>query len=223
MKDLARDFVTEPSQAEPKVSALRASVSRAAKRRSSVLFLDVDGVLNCKRTFMQRGEPIWRVDAEKVALLNEVARRTGCRVVISSTWRKGKFQGPEGCRAILRARGVKVRFPRDWRTPGSRDGIRGGEIADWLKRNGSPAYAIVDDDSDMLPEQMPRFVQTSFEIGLTRQHADRLISLLAPAQGMEAGTAETKGLGLKDDSPVSEADAPDLNPNPQSQTDEVSA
>lgn len=152
-----------------------------------ILFLDVDGVLNCKRTFLQRGEPVWRIDAEKVALLNEVARRTGCRVVVSSTWRKGAFRGPQGCRAILRARGVRVRFPRDWRTPGSLDGIRGGEIADWLKRNGSPPYAIVDDDSDMLPDQQARFVQTNFEEGLTQAHADRLIALLSPAGLKERG------------------------------------
>ncbi|SFM96894.1 HAD domain-containing protein [Methylobacterium pseudosasicola] len=147
-----------------------------------ILFLDVDGVLNCKRTFTERGEPLWRVDADKVGLLNEVAKRTGCRVVVSSTWRKGKDRGPEGCRAILRARGVRVPFARVWRTPNSRDGIRGGEIAEWLLRHGSPSYAIVDDDSDMLPEQMPRFVKTTFEQGLTREHADRLIALLSASR-----------------------------------------
>lgn len=145
----------------------------------SVLFLDVDGVLNCRATFMRPGEPVWRVDPEMVALLNEVVKRTGCRVVMSSSWRIGPYSGRDGCRAILRARGVKAPFAREWRTPGSRDGIRGGEIAEWLLRNGSPAYAIVDDDSDMLEHQRPRFVQTSFEHGLTRERADRLIALLS--------------------------------------------
>jgi len=152
-----------------------------------ILFLDVDGVLNSHGSFVRNGEPVWRVDADKVALLNEVVRRTGCHVVVSSTWRKGPEDGPDGCREILRARGVRVRFPRDWRTDGSLDGIRGGEIADWLRRNGSPPYAIVDDDSDMLPEQQARFVQTNFEEGLTRAHADRLIALLSPAGLKEQG------------------------------------
>ncbi|MBP1183055.1 HAD domain-containing protein [Methylobacterium sp. PvR107] len=48
-----------------------------------ILFLDVDGVLNCRATFMAGGERVWRVDADKVELLNEVVRRTRCQVVVS--------------------------------------------------------------------------------------------------------------------------------------------
>ncbi|ACK82502.1 HAD domain-containing protein [Methylorubrum extorquens] len=164
---------------------------------SAVLFLDIDGVLNSRDCWASLTGQRYKIDRTKVALLNEVVAATGCKVVVSSTWRKGAWSGPQGCRAILRYYGVRARFPRDWRTielPGPAEGdaaawlrwsaehtrVRGEEIADWLSRNGSPAYAIVDDDSDMLPEQMPRFVQTSFEHGLTREHADRLIALLSP-------------------------------------------
>lgn len=40
---MARDFVTEPSQAEPKVSVLRTSVSRAAPLRVLDLFSGIGG------------------------------------------------------------------------------------------------------------------------------------------------------------------------------------
>ncbi|MBB2964929.1 HAD domain-containing protein [Methylobacterium sp. R2-1] len=149
-----------------------------------VLFLDIDGVLNSRECWASLRGQRHKIDRAKVALLNEVIAATGCRLVVSSTWRKGIGQGKGGCRHILRDYGLKARFRRDWRTPEfSTDDpaapVRGTEIADWLSRNGSPSYAIVDDDGDMLPEQMPRFVQTSFEHGLTREHADRLIALLA--------------------------------------------
>lgn len=152
-----------------------------------ILFLDVDGVLNCRTSHEITGEPVCHVDADKVALLNEVVRRSGCHVVVSSTWRKGPESGPDSCREILNAGGVRVPFARNWRTPESWHGIRGGEIAAWLTRNGSPRYAIVDDNSDMLPEQQARFVQTDFEHGLTREHADRLIALLSSEGLKERG------------------------------------
>lgn len=34
------------------------------------------------------------------------------------------------------------------------------------------AYAILDDDSDMLPEQMPNFFKTSWATGITEEIAD---------------------------------------------------
>jgi hypothetical protein len=56
---------------------------------------------------------------------------------------------------------------------------RGSEIAEWLSRHPEvDRYAIVDDDSDMLPEQVPFFVQTSFETGMTDEHAAKLIEVL---------------------------------------------
>ncbi|GJE26269.1 HAD domain-containing protein [Methylobacterium organophilum] len=161
---------------------------------SGVLFLDIEGVLNSRECWVRLRDQRHKIDREKVGLLNEVVRITGCRLVISSTWRKGIGQGQGGCRHILRDYGLKARFRRDWRTPEfSTDDptapVRGTEIADWLSRNGSPPYAIVDDDSDMLPEQMPRFVQTSFEHGLTRTHADRLIALLSPTPAGRSGSS----------------------------------
>lgn len=152
-----------------------------------VLFLDIDGVLNSRDCWGRLKGQRHKIDREKVALLNEVVAATGCRIVMSSTWRADLR-----CRTILREYGLKAHFHRAWRTPEFSYGHplygpRGHEIADWLARNGSPAYAIVDDDSDMLPEEMPRFVQTSFEHGLTKAHADRLVALLSVPSPHRAG------------------------------------
>ncbi|MGF3026561.1 HAD domain-containing protein [Methylobacterium aquaticum] len=146
-----------------------------------VLFLDIDGVLNCLATWRRPKVGTHRLDPERIELLNRVIALTGCRICVSSTWRHGDWAGPRSCAAILTAHGVTDRFCQEWRTPDlRRERCRGDEIARWLSRNPVSAYAIVDDDGDMLPEQLPRFVQTTFEQGLTEAHAERLIALLAP-------------------------------------------
>lgn len=143
-----------------------------------VLFLDIDGVLNSRECWGRLRGSRHKIDREKVAILNEVVAKTECRVTVSSTWRMDVR-----CRSILRDYGFRGRFSRDWRTDWQRryhepNLVRGDEIADWLSRNPVESYAIIDDDSDMLPEQMPRFVQTTVEMGLQPEHAERLVALL---------------------------------------------
>lgn len=49
---------------------------------SKVLFLDVDGVLNNYRT-----GGIFTVTKSKLRLLQQIVDRTGCKIILSSTWR----------------------------------------------------------------------------------------------------------------------------------------
>jgi hypothetical protein len=63
---------------------------------------------------------------------------------------------------------------------------RGEEIAAWLERHPEVTdYAIVDDDGDMLPGQMHRFVQTSGHEGMTWGDFSRLCGLFcaSPYEG----------------------------------------
>lgn len=152
----------------------------------SILFLDVDGVLNSVATFKARSQDAeYRppLDPELVGRLFRVVQATGCKIVLSSTWRNSEASVEE-----LRDAGIMDLCHEDWRTgiaPLKRQGciiisrVRGTEIAEWLSRHPEvETYAIVDDDSDMLPNQRERFVQTSFHDGLLDEHADRLIALL---------------------------------------------
>ena len=53
-----------------------------------IIFLDIDGVLNCKYT----KEEIFFfpfVSPKKIELLKQLIERTGAKVVLSSTWRHG--------------------------------------------------------------------------------------------------------------------------------------
>ena len=51
-----------------------------------VIFLDIDGVLNCSKTRNPRKLP-YVVDKRLLALLKRMLKRTGAKIVLSSTWR----------------------------------------------------------------------------------------------------------------------------------------
>lgn len=50
---------------------------------------------------------------------------------------------------------------------GHRQTLRGDEIKDWMQGKDIESYAIIDDDSDMLPEQMSSFFIVDGYYGLT--------------------------------------------------------
>lgn len=58
-------------------------------------------------------------------------------------------------------------------------GVRGHEIQAWLDKHPEvEKYAILDDDSDMLPEQMPNFFKTTFQNGLLEETMYKVIKHL---------------------------------------------
>lgn len=152
-----------------------------------VLFLDIDGVLNHRAIFLpsRQGSPLC---PEAIARLRLVVMRTACRVVLSSTWRMLPHHV-----AQLRQAGGFPAAHEDWRTVELPVEMRGGlihpdhhrgrEIAEWLSRHPDTSrFAIVDDDDDMLPEQRPFFVRTSFDHGLLDDHAEQLVRILIGAR-----------------------------------------
>lgn len=130
-----------------------------------ILFLDLDGVLNSRRTCMAFGDfphgldplAVAKFDPVGLALVRHFCRATGARVVLSSSWR------------ILhpwREVGEALQLPIIDATP-RLAGPRGQEIAAWLAAHPEvEQWAILDDDGDMLPEQLPRFVHTRHDEGL---------------------------------------------------------
>lgn len=154
------------------------------------LFLDIDGVLNNVSVFKDRRFGPLPIDHDCVERLHRIVREAHCQIVLSSSWRgmecqERKLTGDMVFEVYMSgALGddpVDVRHEdgstvRLW---GNDYNGRGSEIAEWLSRHPEVTrYAIVDDDSDMLPEQMPFFVQTSFETGMTDEHAAKLIEIL---------------------------------------------
>ena len=137
-----------------------------------VLFLDIDGVVNCETT---RGRRDGRLAIEpRLAgiVRGIVAAVPEVKVVLSSSWR----EAPEG-RATIEKRVV----PLFGATPllDAADDVRGYEIQAWIELNpGVSRYAIVDDDCDMLPHQLPHFFRTVAAVGITQELADRIVAHL---------------------------------------------
>jgi hypothetical protein len=146
-----------------------------------VIFLDVDGVLNHRGSFapgMPGGSK--RIAPECVAQLNHIVAITGASIVVSSTWR----MDPDYIE-VLRAAGVRGRILG--KTPNGIHDIKGGllvgtcrgdEIQEWITANEPDAFVILDDDSDMA-HLLPHLVHTSFDAGLTKEHADEAIERLS--------------------------------------------
>jgi hypothetical protein len=121
-----------------------------------VLFLDIDGVLNCPATRNPRQFP-YVVDQRLLARLRKLLDRTKAKVVLSSTWRLD----PVG---LFAAKHWGVPFigvcPDKPRSP------RCKEILSWLADHPTATrYAVIDDEDDELDE-LPLF-QPSGKTGLT--------------------------------------------------------
>lgn len=158
-----------------------------------VLFLDIDGVLNCERWFRspeyriarnrfkerklvasneEIGNELWatHIDPTALALLKSIIAELSLSVVLSSTWR----MLASGCLALEKAGLSFIGKTPELNTP------RGREIQHWLDANRfSGTFAILDDDGDM-EHLMPTLIQTSVKDGFTEKHAQRLREIFAP-------------------------------------------
>jgi len=150
-----------------------------------VIFLDVDGVLNCKESW-EHGPKIWKkLDKDKLERLKMLVQETGAVVVLSSTWRLH-----DDSLEYLKKRGVKYLDC----TPAGLYRNRGGEIDKWISMHPeAKSYVILDDDSDMLPCQESHFIQTSFDSGLQDSHVKKAISILGRATKHKAIRRKTNG------------------------------
>ena len=123
-----------------------------------IIFLDIDGVLNCHKTPNPRKFP-YVIDDGLLARFRQLIERTGASVVLSSTWR----YDPAG---IFSAKHYGVNFIDI--TPDMPDEPRGKEILEWLRNKPEVTrYAVIDDEDDELDE-LPLF-QPSSHTGLTEK------------------------------------------------------
>lgn len=137
--------------------------------KTKLLFLDIDGVVNCKTT-VQRHEGFIGIDPKLAEFVKRIIKETGCEVVLSSTWRLS-----ERGRNHVRERVCDFIDV----TSRSASGFRGAEIQDWLLKNMQGKeyrYAILDDASDFYPSQ-PLY-KTTWATGINASIAKRVIKHL---------------------------------------------
>lgn len=164
-----------------------------------ILFLDVDGVLNCTDTFRRRhaaweatgeefkdpirfGWPLGHLDENLVPLLNPICEQTGCNIVVSSTWRNlcqlSEFKG------WLKQKGFAYSDKIIDVTPtlnlSTQEDQRGLEIKQWLSNKPEViAYCILDDDGfDIIGIHPNNYVHVRFDEGLTTEEVKFAIAML---------------------------------------------
>ena len=136
-----------------------------------IIFLDVDGVLNCATT-EERVRALLFVEDRKIQMLKELVDETGATIILSSTWRFG-FENPNLYPELLELENKLAQFGLliEGSTPVDARRHRGKEIDEWLKAHADEveSFVILDDDSDMKPWGS-HLVKTSWANGLQPNH-----------------------------------------------------
>lgn len=160
-----------------------------------VIFLDIDGVLNVH--YPERDEYGSLFHPQFEDNLRHIIQQTDAKIVISSSWR---HSGLDIMKEMwddrnLAGEVIDVTASRSQhdiesgggRMPFNERAERGWEIQEWIDKYKPEKYCIIDDDNDMLPNQLPYFVQTldNWEhegneegYGLTKECAEMVIQIL---------------------------------------------
>jgi HAD domain in Swiss Army Knife RNA repair proteins len=132
-----------------------------------VIFLDIDGVLNCKNTLNPRRLP-YIIDPSLLGRFNRLIALTDANVVLSSTWRydpAGLFSAKHWGVPFIDVISDMPQRPR-------RD-----EIIAWLKAHPDvERYAVIDDEDDEL-DKLPLF-QPSARAGLSDEIVNGVVAYL---------------------------------------------
>lgn len=131
-----------------------------------VLFLDIDGVLNSHVTRATYGNEY--IDPDIIYILNNTLIHTGCKVVISSSWKA--FLSLSLVTKILTDAGLDEGLIIG-ATPNLSYQFynRGDEIQQWLDNHKVEAFAILDDECDMSDDLSKYLVRTDLHKGMCYQ------------------------------------------------------
>lgn len=156
-----------------------------------IIFLDIDGVLNCKTSRSRCGIYVG-IDDDKLSLLAKIAGATGAKIVLVSTWKnywqknpKDKFK-QDDLANYLDKKFKKHNLEVYDKTSDSLGGLyfsRGESILYFVYRNKVTYYVILDDmqfDYDGC-DLTDNFIKTDIATGLTQENAARAIEILNKA------------------------------------------
>ena len=149
-----------------------------------IIFLDIDGVVNCWSTKERAPSKVIGVEQRLIAHIKEIVDATGAKLVLSSTWRKDwAFDLMNGKDWFyLRDEFAKQDLYFLDYTPSRRDSHRGEEIKEWLENTGYDvsSYVIIDDEMfDIWELHEGHMVKTSFDSGIKSGAVKMAIDILA--------------------------------------------
>jgi len=160
---------------------------------NKIIFLDIDGVLNCKNTFKEKKEErvfynkflekndfnlakisMCDIDFEKLELLKYIVLETNAKIVISSSWKNLRFY------TLIEDLLINKGLPIIGVTPHINN-RRGTEIKKYLSENQVDDFIIIDDSifDDYDDELINHLVKTDFyDEGLNDEKANEAINLI---------------------------------------------
>ncbi len=124
-----------------------------------VIFLDFDGVITTEWSS-------FKIEHEKIKLLNRLIEETGAKVVVSSAWRYRDGDPVKSLQEQLEGHGFKGEVISitnlNWED-------RGKEIDDWVREHDIESYVVIDDDvADIVGYKCADFlIKTNMQEGLT--------------------------------------------------------
>jgi len=150
---------------------------------NKIIFLDFDGVLNTEHyqgLLQYQGKP-WQdeygafFDPKAVKQLKRIIDATDADIVVESSW---KYLGLDAMREMWIARDLPGKVIDI--TPSLLGKNKGVEIASWLSKYAKQdiRYVIIDDEYVILDSQLPHFILTNPNEGITEEQANRAISML---------------------------------------------
>ena len=175
-----------------------------------IIFLDIDGVLNgyskwtgyCYKVFsklhllkfIKRHYDLFGVRTHKVKLLSKIVKKTGAKVVLSSSWRYGWYESYDkktDREKELEDKLMKYNITVIGITPKDYSGNRGLEIQEYMEYCGYTIdkFVILDDEKfDILSLYPDNLILTSRDgnirgawyenTGLKRKHVNKAVKLL---------------------------------------------
>lgn len=150
-----------------------------------VIFLDIDGVLNCsayRRQKLRQGDYSVTIESQKLQRLKSLVMKTGATIVLSSSWRKYWMRegSIDGAGKIIEATFALEGLSIADKTPVLENGSRSLEIEQWLKDKGYIEQYVILDDNDFLWSKMLRshWVCCPGETGLTDHLVEVAVNVL---------------------------------------------
>lgn len=151
-----------------------------------VIFLDIDGVLNCQAS-KSRCAGFIGIDDDKVERLREIVKATNAEIVLCSSWKTGwehHFKDAQDELANYLDRKLKREGLRILDKTTDSSWNRGYGIQSWLATKKVSSWIVLDDEIFQdYDEQniIPRLIKTSFyddQGGLQQNHVQQAIEML---------------------------------------------
>lgn len=153
-----------------------------------VIFLDIDGVLNCDHTRQKiPGTTFHGIEDNKVDLLQRLVQTCGAEIVLSSDWKIG-WEPIDKDKNDSHANYLDMKLAQYGlaildKTPDSNSRFsRGQEIRQWLdEQDNVTDYVILDDErfGDFSDNKLgSHFVQTSWKDGLQKNNIRKAQKIL---------------------------------------------